>query len=228
MKPSELKDLKHLAMLAEQARPLAHECNNFLNNLLLQLAISEKSVPEPARAEWANIRREGKKLASLFQQWQRQRKQVSEGPTKFELNQLIDEVVAELRSESVTVQLLVRPACEAVWITGFTGEVQRLVSLLLRYAVSALQSSGVDDPALEIQVEKGRDRILLRLLSAGSAHANLLWADFDDLASSERSTLSLPALTCKSLVEHLDGDVRIDRDANGCMVLAVGFPLTDS
>src|ERR1017187_1497862 len=164
VKPSELKDLKHLAMLAEQGRPLAHECNNFLNNLLLHLAITEKSVPEPARAEWANIRREGKKLASLFQQWQRQRGQISEGPTEFDVNQLIDKVVEELRSESSAVELFVRPAQELLWTTGCTGEVQRLVSLLLRYAVAALQNSRVEPLVLEVQLEKRRDRILLRLL----------------------------------------------------------------
>src|ERR1017187_1272415 len=161
MNLADFNDLKQLAMQAELARPLAHECNNFLNNLLLQLAISEKSFPESSRAEWANLRREGKKLASLFQQWQRLRKQSSEGPTKIELNQLVQETIADLRAESSAIQLLLRPAAEPLWLLGFAGEVQRLVSLLLRHAIGVLESSGV--PALEMELGKSQDRIVLRL-----------------------------------------------------------------
>src|ERR1700722_17728386 len=105
MDPSDVKDLKHLAMLGELARPLTHECNNFLNNLLLQLALSEKSFPEPLQQEWANIRREGRKLAGLLQQWQRHRQPCPEGPTKFNLNEVIQEIVDEICSEPGTVNL---------------------------------------------------------------------------------------------------------------------------
>lgn len=222
MDTAELNDLKQLAMLAELARPLSHECNNFLNNLLLQLAISEKSFPESSRAEWANLRTEGKKLANLFQQWQRQRKQSCSEPATIELNQLIHEIVAELRSASATLR--VYPSDEPLCLTGFRVEVHCLVTLLLRYAMGPLQGDG-DSPAIDIRLEKTRDRIELRLLVIGTADAQHQWADFDDLASSERKTLSLCALTCKSLVDRLEGSIRITRDANGRKMLTVDLPL---
>jgi len=224
MNPAEIKDLKQLAMLAELARPLSHECNNFLNNLLMQLAISEKSFPESSRAEWANIRSEGRKLANLFQQWQRQRKQSCDGPTKIEFNQLIQETAAELRLESGTVQLLVQPAEGPLWVKGFTGDVQCLVTLLLRYALAALQGSGDADPAIDIHLGESHGRIVFRLLVVGAPGGKVLWADFDDVPSSERITLSLPALTCKSLADRLEGSIRIERDAHGRRLLAVELP----
>ena len=221
----DFKELEQLALLAELARPLAHECNNFLNNLMLQLALSEKAFPESCRAEWANIRREGKKLASLFQQWQRQRKQSPEDPQRIDLNELVHDTVEELRSELPALVFHVRPAGLPLWLSGYAGEAHSLISLLLRYAVAALQRTGAENPAIEIQLATNRDRILLRLFEAGVSDAKLQWADFDDLASSERATLSLHALTCKSLVERLEGNIRIEPGADPRRILAVDLPL---
>lgn len=224
MNGSDLNNQKQLALLVELARPLTHECNNFLNNLLLQLAISEKSFPEPARSEWANIRREGKKLANLFQQWQRHRRHSFEVPTSIDLNQLVQETLEELRSESSTLQFHLEPTDEPIRLTVSAGEVQRLLSLLLQYSIAELRNGGVDIPAISIQLEKSRDRVLLRLGDAGKAGATLRWADFDELASSDRTTLSLTALTCKSMVDRLEGTIRLEQDVQGCMVLTVDFP----
>lgn len=226
MNGSDMNNQRQLALLVELARPLTHECNNFLNNLLLQLAISEKSFPEPARAEWANIRREGKKLANLFQQWQRHRRQSFEVPSSIDLNQLVAETVEELRSESSAAQFLIQATDEPIWLTGSAGEVQRLLSLLLRYGVAELQGGGVEAPAIALQLERSHDRVLLCLREASTADATLCWADFDELASSDRTALSLTALTCKSLVDRLDGTIRLEKDVQGRLVLTIDFPQT--
>ena len=224
MNSTDLRDLQQLAMLAELARPLTHECNNFLNNLLLQVAISEKSFPESSRAEWANIRREGKKLASLFQQWQRHRKPPSERPTTVELHSLIQEAIEELRSESAAIQFFLQPPAEALAIMGSATEVQRLCSLLLHYAVACAHSGVVENPTIEIQIERNQNRIFLRFVDASPVDANLRWVDFDDLATSDRITLSLPALACKSLVERLQGNVCLENLPNGRVGLTLAFP----
>jgi signal transduction histidine kinase len=208
--------LKQLALVAELARPLAHECNNFLNNLLLQLAISEKSFPESSRAEWANIRREGKKLASLFQQWQRQHKPSAEKPTKIELHELMQALVDEARAESAVPEYLVRPGEEPLFLEGRKPEVQHLFSLLLRYAAAAQRSNGPDRERIEIELAKDGTRALTRLHYAGAQ-----WADFDEVASSDRATLSLRALACKALVERLGGNIRMEADPNRGAVLIV-------
>ncbi len=225
MNLSDLQELKQLALQAELARPLTHECNNFLNNLLLQLAISEKSFPESIRAEWTNVRREAKKLASLLQQWQRQRKRPSEGPARMEFNQLVQEAVEEIHAESAAIRFLLHPASEPLGLVGFKGDVQRLIFMLLHYAIVSLEGSEGDSPAVEIAVARSGTRILLQLRSTESADVKLAWTDFDDLASSERTSLSLPALMCKSLVERLEGEIRIIQDAQRGTVLIIDLPL---
>lgn len=226
MNPSELKELTQLAMLAELARPLTHECNNFLNNLLLQLAITEKSFPESSRTEWANIRREGKKLASLFQQWQRHRKQPAEAAANVELIHLVQQTIEDLRSDTQAVQFVVHPGDTPSVMTGCAAEVQRLCYLLFSYVVANVQNSGVDNPLVEIRIGKSENQITLRFLDVGPVDANLRWSDFNDLPNSDRVSLSLPALACKSIVDRLNGGVRVETVSNGRIALAIHFPAT--
>lgn len=220
MNASDLKELEQLALLAELARPIAHETNNFLNNLLLQLAISEKSFPEPIRADWHSIRREGRKLADLLQQWQRQRKPGAEEPGPIDLNKVMHEMVHALRPEAGAIVVVFKPAAEAVRVAGFAGDVQRLFLLLLRFALA-----GSTGPAIEVRLEKCHARVILRILDAHSSDANIRWSDFEDIAPTERSTLSLPALACRALVERLGGRVGIEKDAAGRLSLAIDLPL---
>jgi hypothetical protein len=225
MNPLDLKDLEQLALLAELGRPLAHECNNFLNNLLLQLAISEKTLPEPFRAEWAHLRREAKKLANLLQQWQRHRQPSVERQRNIELNQLVHETVEALGPEAGSIQLIVRQNAEPLWLTGFSGEARRLCFLVLRHAIAALVEGGGANHGIEIQLESNSARIILRFLHVGPADSNLRWTDFDETSTSDRGVLSLPALACKSLVERLEGRVHIENGPSGHRALAFDFPL---
>jgi signal transduction histidine kinase len=224
MNPTASNDLTQLALLAELARPLAHECNNFLNNLLLQLAITDKFLPDPTRADWANVRREAKKLAHLFQQWQRQRKHDAGDLDRVELNQLIQEGAESIHSELAGAQIQVCTAGEPLWLMGSAGEMQRLMSLLLHYAVAAIQSGGIDSPTLEVHLANDRDRILVQMRSSEVPDLNSRWSDFDERASFERHTLSLAALACKSLAEHFGGTIRIERNAEDGTSLVVDLP----
>jgi len=223
MNHSDFKELKQLALSVELARPLAHECNNFLNNLLLQLAISEKSFPESSRTEWANIRREGRKLADLFQQWQRQNKNRTEDRARFELTQVIEHLVDELRSDWPAIVFLVRRSTAPLLFNGRQSDVQSLFSLLLRYAASGLRMNGSDSSTIELQLDSSGDRIQVRLLHAGAD-----WKDFDEIASFERTSLSLPALACKSLVERLEGTATLTSDPNEGKMLVIDLPLAAS
>ena len=224
MQPANVNDLEQMAFLAELARPVAHETNNFLNNLLLQLAISEKTIPEPYRSDWRNIRREGKKLADLLQQWQRHRKLAGAAPGKIDLNQIMEEAVAAQRAEARAIQLVLTTAREPSWIRAFLTDVRCLCFLLTRYALEGSEGSAAG--GVEIRMERTQQRILLRMFDTESSSPELLrWFDFEDVAPTERHTLSLPALCCRSLVERLGGSIRIEKDGKARMVLLVDLPL---
>src|SRR4051794_40549240 len=96
MAASDHKKLEESALLAELARPLVHECNNFLNTLFLQMTIMDKDLPEHLRADWGSIRREGKKLVHLIREWQSHRRPILESG-KTELNQLLQDLLHDWR-----------------------------------------------------------------------------------------------------------------------------------
>jgi signal transduction histidine kinase len=221
MDPADVTELEHLAILAELARPIAHETNNFLNTLLLQLAISEKAIPEPYRGDWRNIRSEGKKLADLLQQWQRYRKPSEQAPGRIDLNQVMQDAVAAQREGRATIRVFA-PLREPAWIRGFMPEVSCLCSMLLHVAVDG-EANG--SAGIEIRLERVQQRILLRLVDAKAANpAPLRWFDFEDVASSQRHSAYLPALCCRSLVDRLGGSIRIEKDGKDQMVLVVDLP----
>lgn len=63
------------ANYGDWVRTLGHEFNNFLNVLLLQVAVLEQELPERANDDLAELRKHGKKLAETMQQLQRFRQQ---------------------------------------------------------------------------------------------------------------------------------------------------------
>src|SRR5438477_6161629 len=65
--------LEHAALRGELARSMAHEFNNFLNTILMQVAILEATVPAAIRADIALLGKESKKVSKVIQDWQRWR-----------------------------------------------------------------------------------------------------------------------------------------------------------
>ncbi len=223
MKSLEYRELEQLALVAELARPLVHECNNFLNNLLLQMAISENDFPEAVRADWKRIREDGRGLAYLLKEWQRQRKSSSGCAEKTELNSIMQEIQEDLSTEESPVHLTVRLAPEPLWLSVSAGEIRRLCRLLLRYAISVFESDGNSCRALEIQSKKTGTKILFQIHDPSAATSALNWADFD-VATGRTTLLFLIAATCKGLMERHGGSIHVEKPSDGCFVLVLDFP----
>ena len=87
-----LGELEQMAMMGELARPLVHECNNFLNNWLLQVALFQAELPDNLRVRCETLRRESWMLAELLRQWQRFRN-AAEQAEKADLNMQLQEAI---------------------------------------------------------------------------------------------------------------------------------------
>src|SRR5262249_55884451 len=68
-----LHQLSALADAGELAAALAHEVNDFLNVLHLQLTVLELKAPQDARGDLIELQRQAKQLAELIRHWQRSR-----------------------------------------------------------------------------------------------------------------------------------------------------------
>src|SRR5262249_49354772 len=132
-------DLAALADAGELAAPLAHEVNNYLNLLLLQISVLELRVPPEARPDLAEVRRQGKLLAELVKHWQRSRSLQNAPSRAIDFNNLLEQLVAETRAaaSSVSVHLNVAPSLPC--ICGVYEDVRRLCRFLLKNAISAAQ-----------------------------------------------------------------------------------------
>jgi hypothetical protein len=219
----EIKQLEELALLAELARPLVHECNNFLNNLLLQLAISANDLPEAQRSDWERIRQSGKNLGLLLNEWQRYRRASPDGG-KTEVQPLVQEIVAELGSEKGAVAVSMRLSPEALYLAGSRDEVKRLYRIMLQYAVDTLRRLGNANPALEIQVGIKADKIIFEIQEVGASPAMLLWPVFDETPASTAGICPLLVAACKSLTERLGGNIRIEKRSLKPCALQLALP----
>src|SRR5437016_12762410 len=72
--PEELAEVEWLADLGEVVGPVTHEFNNFLNTLLLQIAVLEMSAPDAAKADLQAVKRQAKQVAGVIKQLQRYRR----------------------------------------------------------------------------------------------------------------------------------------------------------
>ena len=142
MKPNEASpppaDLDRTALLGELARPAFHDCNDFLNNLLLHLALVEDALPESARDDLSRVKQKAKSVAALIGEWQRFRK--PEPPSaEVDLREAIDDAVADIyRGQNAPTDIIAVAAPSApVMVRSPLGSLRRLCYLLIRNAVDA-------------------------------------------------------------------------------------------
>src|SRR5262245_37317787 len=92
----ELAEVGWLADLGEIVGPVTHAFNNFLNTLLLQVAVLDASLPEGLKAELTTIRRQGREIANMVRQVQQYRRRRRTGPKRTDLNDAAETAAEEL------------------------------------------------------------------------------------------------------------------------------------
>src|SRR5438128_12614860 len=70
----ELADRDWLADLGEIVGPVTHEFNNFLNTLMLQVAVIEMTAPDALKRELEGVKRQSKQVAAVVRQLQQYRR----------------------------------------------------------------------------------------------------------------------------------------------------------
>jgi K+-sensing histidine kinase KdpD len=206
------------------ARPVVHECNNFLNNLLLQLAISENDIPESHRADWDRVRHAGKKLGRLLQDWQRQPRPFTEGPARTAFQPVVQEIVDRSKSQGATAVFSVRLPEEPLWLACPRAELKRLCCILLRYAIAQFRELGETQQELEIQAHRRNDEIILQIQEVGPAPTSLSWRDFDAKTQGRAADHTLLVAACESMTERLGGRIRVESASGTRPALVLGLP----
>jgi signal transduction histidine kinase len=218
-----------LANVNELVGPILHEVNNFLNTVLLHVAVLEAEVAETHAPDLAEIRRQGGVLAALVGRFQQCRQRQRPAPEPVDLNGIISEVVAALGSglsgpgQALPAHTPVRwlPAPELPPVQGSAGDLKRLFTFLLKNAVAA---SPETEP-VTIRTEKEKGRVVSVIEDRGPpAAADLLANFFDPGVVGREGTNSLELAACKALVRRLQGKLHCENRAGGGVTITVELP----
>src|SRR5262245_13984155 len=156
--PDLLAELTDRADLAALAGPLAHEVNNFLNVVLLQVAVMEPAASPALREELAGIRRQGKNLGDLVRRWQDYRTRHPPRICRVDLNEAVRQATEALGSLDHDAALRLDLAAEPPVVMACPDDIRRVVRFLVGNAAAALPG-----PGGVVTVRTRRDGVVARL-----------------------------------------------------------------
>lgn len=243
----ELEGQSWLASTGEMAGPLTHEFNNFLNVVLLHVALMEAEVPEKIRSELAELRRQAASVAAVVKQFQQLRRRPQPSQESVPLNQIVGDAVRALAaspsesSQPVAIKLppnsrieaagVERPAVvpltmiltsEAPLVCGAAGDLKRLCTFLLTNAAVAAATIG---GSVTLQTESSENKVFLRVEDGGpSVPSDLLPQLFEPSTVGRAGTSSLELAACESIVRRLQGKIRCANRPEGGLVVTVELP----
>lgn len=139
--PGSDPDRDSLADLGSLLGPIVHETSNFLNALLLNVAILESSVLPEGRAELDDIRHQGAKLGAIMRLAQ-QRRRPAGICDPVDLNESARGVVANCAC-----------AAEPLIVPGPASELERLIRFLVKASGSESACTRRDGAAAVLEVQ---------------------------------------------------------------------------
>jgi C4-dicarboxylate-specific signal transduction histidine kinase len=204
-------------LLAELARPLMHDFNNFLNTLLLQIAVLDHRLPGEFREELAPLRREAKAMAELIRQWQRYRKAPISQESPSDLNGILEDVVAAYRATGAEIELTL--ASERTPVAAPAKELRRLCWLLLADAVAAVK----ERPAgrIRIRIEPAAGQVLLAIQD------NREGVSSEDIAAwfeARASGHALERAASQAIIRSLRGRIEAEAKSGEMLTVRVSLP----
>ncbi len=230
-----------LANLGTLASPITHEFNNFLNVLLLQIAVLEHELPDRRRGEFAVIRQQGKQVAELVRQWQQYRSRQQPESQPLDVNRAVREAAERMCDEEPGFGeprlVLAAPGGEAAQgdgvrvrleladglppVFGTLPDLQRLIRFLIGNAAAAIPSGrGV----VTVRTGLGDEaKVWLRVEDTGPpAAAELLPQLFEPLTRVREGPNRLELAAAKTLAQRrLQGGIVAENAPGGGVAVTV-------
>lgn len=220
---AELAGEQSTADLGCLAQPLAHEFNNFLNNLVLHLAVLEHQLGEAFRPKLVQVRQLGGEAAQLVKRYQQYRQRHTAAARPVDLNALLRDAVQTVmqpdsrRPGASAPQVMLELAPDLPGLLGAAADVRRCCTFLIANAVRVTESGKV-----RVRTELADQRLLLHIEDEGpSAAADELHQLFELGKTARPGTESLELAACQSIVRRLGGRLRAaNRPERGVAVTA--------
>jgi signal transduction histidine kinase len=178
-----------LADLGELAAPMAHQVNNFLNHVLLDIAVLESGLPDPHCETVEEIRRQGRALAQVVRSWQQYRHSAAEPAWRTDAAGVVRRAVQDLAANpgrlgpivtrfpndppaDASRGVLVEVRAEAAPPVAFpSAELERLVRFLTANAI-AISSRG---QTVTVRTEPSEAGVCLRSRTPAQRQRRQRW-----------------------------------------------------
>lgn len=239
---AELCELGSRAENAILAGPLAHECNNFINVVLLWLAVLETKAPELVQEDSAEVRRQGKQLAGAIQAWQRRRQASS--CSLVDVNAMVRAAVQQLpdgNGSSAVRVTSVSDDLEGASSTGTGGIAIRLalapdlppvrgsaldLLCVCRWLImNSVRALGQEDGVVTIRTHPAPGKATLIVEDDGPSIAPAVVDSYFELCHGRPGTDQLELAACERLVsKSFDGTIRCDSKAPRGLTVTVELP----
>jgi signal transduction histidine kinase len=225
-----------LTLPAQVARVLFHEFNNFLNGLLLHLAVLEREPTQGSHDSIAEIQQQGRRISDLLKQWSRIRTSQPGDVIGVNLNEVLQEAAAQACRElaehgrCVSVEtgvgrksgvvLDLDPQLRPVAATPI--EMTQVCLLLVKNSIAATTS---ESPVI-LRTRQMPAHILLHVQSPAvdlpAEHMSRLFECLDGGNASGYDFLDMAV--CKHLVRRCRGKIRAENRPGGGLLVTAELP----
>jgi signal transduction histidine kinase len=205
------------ADVAEAFGVFLHELGNVLNNVVLDLRLLEREVPEEARARLKEVSLlVGSVPTALVAPLMRYRQERRAPPRPLDLNRVACRAVERVRREGAAVRVQLAPDLPPV--AGTPAGLGRVVRLLLTNAL-AITPAGRGPVALSTRREG--DAVQLCVEDGGGPVAPEALAQlFEPFAMPRPGQNSLELAVCKTLLRRLQGNLTASSGPEGVSFVA--------
>jgi signal transduction histidine kinase len=216
----DLADLEAMANVGEVVGPVAHEFNNLLNTLLLQIAVLEQTCPEGLKEDMNGLKQHGRTAAALVRLVQQYRRQSSSEEPQCDLNEAVKAAVAGVHAGGLPPDVKVgfTPGGGLPPVRAGFPDLKRLASFLLGNATL----SGCHE--VIVRTETGvRGVSLVVNLTGASVDSAFLTRLTAPALSVREGTAGLELAAARSLTRRLGGELSAGSTDGGVRV-AVDLP----
>lgn len=230
---SRLRRAEQLATLGQVAAGIAHEIRNPLVGIgsTASLLLDEFERSDPRRTEIDVILKETRRLDRIVNQIVEYARPRDLAPVRFDLSDLIDEVVKLLSVPLQSKHLSVRSSVSAA-VSQLHADRDQIKQVLLNVLHNAIDASRTDGPAIEITADElsrnGRPGVGLTITDSGvgisAAALAHVFQPFFTTGKSHGTGLGLAI--CRNLVEGHGGDIHMASEVGRGTVVKIWLPMT--
>jgi len=231
---TELKTESANGDVVELARLLVHDFNNFLNNIVLSLAVLEQSG-EASGASLAPLRAQAERVATMIREFHDYRHKSAAVHQRISLNDTLREVAQRLESErehaatghnggrtdpAVPLSLDLAPDLPAV--AAVASDFGRFAKFILR---NALLIAATNDGRVHVKTTHAADTVELTIDIVGAAPSDQsLSTQFELLAAAFPGVSHLELAACSSIARRSHAKISVEARPDAGLVIHLKAP----